>query len=133
MNQKSLIYFRKEILENFKCQKSGQCCKCPGTVYVNKEEKLNMSKELNIVLTEFNQKYVHQDNGWDSISTSRFRTQCFLNKSNKCGVYKSRPKSCKTYPNWDSIWKSNESLTTEIDQCPGLKLAIKKYQSTREK
>ncbi len=133
MKQNKLINFRKEILNNFKCQKSGNCCKCPGTVYVNKEDKLNISKDLNISLTEFNQKYIYQDNGWDCISTSRFRPRCFLNESNNCSVYQSRPKSCKTYPNWESIWESEDSLNNEIAQCPGLKLAVKKYQDINQK
>ena len=48
-------------------------------------------------------------------------------------MYQSRPKSCKTYPNWESIWESEDSLNNEIAQCPGLKLAVKKYQDINQK
>ena len=126
MLQNKLINYKDEIIANFKCQQSGNCCTCPGTVYVTNTDKQNMAKELNVLISEFNQKYVQSYNGWDIISTPRFRSRCFLDKSNNCKVYKSRPKSCKTYPRWDYIWQSDNHLLNEATQCPGLKLAISK-------
>ena len=119
---------RKEILKLFKCKKSGNCCKCPGYVYVSKQDQLNMAKELEISINEFKKKYVLSDKGWDTISTPHFRNRCFL-EGNSCLVYNSRPKSCRTYPNWDSIWESEHALLNESTQCPGLEFAIKNFQN----
>tara|TARA_A100001015_G_C14994514_1_gene715586 strand:- start:794 stop:1195 length:402 start_codon:yes stop_codon:yes gene_type:complete len=126
MIKKKLIDLKESILENFKCQKSGKCCTCSGNVYVTQNDKLNMSKELNISLIKFQQQYIHVNNGWECVSTDRFRTRCFLNKTNHCMVYKSRPNACKTYPNWDIIWELDANLKNEINSCPGLKSAVKK-------
>ena len=127
---KNLIQSKNEILKRFKCQQSGNCCKCDGNVYITNIDKLNMAKKLNINTIEFQQHYVQLHNGWESISTSRFRPRCFLDKNDQCLVYSARPKSCKTYPHWNSIWQSEEALLTEAEQCPGLKLAIEGYQNS---
>jgi uncharacterized protein len=130
MTQKSLIDYKDSILASFKCQKSGNCCTCSGTVYVTQTDKQSMASELKILISEFNQNYIQRHNGWEAVSTPRFRPRCFLDKTNKCSVYAARPKSCKTYPRWDFIWESDYTLLEEASQCPGLKLAIKGVKET---
>ena len=122
----SLIDHKKEILDLFECQQTGKCCRCPGYVYVTKQEIQNMSSILDQTPHDFRQQYVKKDQGWDTIATPDFRPNCFLDKKNACKVYKARPKACKTYPNWPSIWESEVNLLKETQVCAGLKLAVKK-------
>ena len=116
--------YRKSVLAAFKCQQSGNCCRCPGVVYASFATQQKMAKELNMSLPEFKQHYISKKNGWEVVSSKNFRPNCFLTKHNQCKVYHSRPTPCKTYPNWDSIWESPNSLQAEAKLCPGLKKAI---------
>jgi len=93
-------------IEHFNCQQSGNCCKCPGVVYVTQADIQGMASKLQLTEFDFRQKYVIKQNGWDVISTTTHRPKCFLNDSNQCDVYEFRPKACRTYPNWDVIWIS---------------------------
>ena len=119
-----LIEHKKEILNQFKCQKSGNCCKADGFVFVSKENITNMSRELNLSEFEFRQKYTRKHNGWEIVASPNFQQNCFLTCNKTCRVYKSRPSACQTYPNWPSIWKSDMTLLKEAETCPGLKKSI---------
>ena len=121
--------YRKKVLDTFECQQSGNCCRCPGVVYAPFHVQEKMAKELKVPLSEFKQRYVIKENGWELVSSHNFRPNCFLTKENKCLVYQSRPMPCKTYPNWDSIWTSKDTLQAEAKCCPGLKKAIAKINT----
>ena len=128
MQRKSIINFREEIIERFVCQKSGNCCKSSGYVYASHQEMTRMAKTLNISLHKFRKHFVTNINGWPLISSPEFRNECFLNNDSKCTIYHDRPLACKTYPNWDTIWENELSLQNEMEQCPGLKLAVNSLQ-----
>jgi uncharacterized protein len=116
--------FRKQVLSHFKCQQSGNCCKCPGTVYVTPEELEGMSKILDEPVLNFREKYIQKRNGWDTVANPDFRPDCFLDEDNRCKVYGSRPKHCRTYPDWDELWVSRDVIESEAEVCPGLRKAL---------
>ena len=119
-----LTNYRKEILSHFTCQNTGKCCLSPGYVYVNQDNILSMSKALNVSIDFFINHFVTRINGWPTIASPTFRTHCFLNENNHCDVYLSRPEACRTYPDWDAIWDSNDSIQKEAQSCAGLNKAI---------
>jgi Fe-S-cluster containining protein len=119
-----LIEKKDEILANFKCQNSGNCCKAGGYVYVTADTIEKMAKILQTSPIDFRQTYTQKDNGWDIIASPNFNTNCLLDENNRCKVYDARPLACRTYPNWPSIWQSDETLVEESKSCPGLKQAI---------
>jgi len=121
-----LIEKKDKILANFKCQNSGNCCKAGGYVYVTADNIEKMAKILHTSPIDFRQTYTKKDNGWDIIASPNFNTNCLLDENNKCKVYEARPLACRTYPNWPSIWQSDQTLLEESKSCPGLKQAISK-------
>lgn len=118
------------ILQRFKCQQSGNCCKCPGVVYVTPADIQGMAKTLKMSEIEFRHEFVIKQNGWDVISTTTHRPNCFLDENNRCQVYEHRPTACRTYPDWDVIWESEATLEKECQLCPGLKAAVKISKTT---
>ena len=48
-----LVPHRARILEEFKCQNTGNCCLYPAGMYVNEENIMNMSKELDVTPSFF--------------------------------------------------------------------------------
>jgi len=123
-----LSQLKTALLSEFKCQKSGNCCKREGYVYVTQTELTAMAKTLKLSAATFTKRYITYDNGWPVIATPTHRPRCFLNDKNQCQVYDNRPIACKTYPDWPSIWESKESILSEIAQCPGLKRAFEKIK-----
>ena len=119
-----LIDHRSKILAHFKCQNSGNCCKTPGYVYVSQSDINAMANNLNLPVHMFKRFFVTRINGWHAIAGPNFRSQCFLSDDNLCEVYHSRPKKCRTYPDWDYIWENDESLIKESQACKGLANAI---------
>tara|TARA_A100001015_G_scaffold321352_1_gene451666 strand:+ start:4460 stop:4855 length:396 start_codon:yes stop_codon:yes gene_type:complete len=126
----SLTKNKDLILSNFKCQNSGNCCRSDGFVYLNQIELETMAKELNISIELFKSQFTKIINGWTVIASPHFRQNCFLNPSNRCMVYQSRPNACQSYPNWASIWESETALILETTRCPGLKKAVDLFKST---
>ena len=105
---------KESILKHFTCQKTGNCCRTAGTVYVTDDNIKQMASQLKLPIFEFKQKFTLRKNGWQIIADTRFRPNCFLNKDNYCDVYESRPHKCKTYPNWPEIWENKTSFLKEI-------------------
>ena len=122
--------FRRSVLSNFKCQQSGNCCKCPGVVYVEPTDIENMAKISGDSVSEFRKEYVVKHKGWDVIATRTHRTNCFLDDKNRCQVYEARPKACRTYPDWDMLWENEDDLKAECKLCPALKKAVEDTNKT---
>ena len=123
----SLIEKRQAILAAFQCQQSGNCCKAAGVVYLDITEQQQMARVLGLSLMEFLQQYTKREQGWCVLADHRFRPTCMLNAKNGCSVYEARPKACRTYPDWDNIWESDEHLYAEMKVCPGLKKAVQHF------
>ena len=120
------INFKKdEILSYFSCQKTGNCCRADGIVYVDVSEIEKMATLLGLCVTEFMTRYVRRKNGWMVIADHQYRKNCFLDQNQHCKVYAARPKQCMTYPNWPEIWESKENLMKETLLCPALRKATK--------
>ena len=119
----SILEQKDSILSQFKCQKTGNCCRTSGVVYASQSEINAMAAELKIDITTFFQRYVQKKNGWVTISNQHFRPNCFLTPNNQCRIYNCRPNHCKTYPNWPDIWESEDSFFKELLLCPALKKA----------
>ena len=104
------------ILAKFNCQQSGNCCRCPGSVYVDKTTILKMANQMNVNEFEFRQQYVQKDRGWSIVSNRNFRPNCFLTEKSTCEVYSARPQKCKSYPDWPEIWESDLKIINEKSQ-----------------
>ena len=91
-----------------------------------------MASILQISEFEFRQQYVTKENGYELIASPTVNHNCLLDCNNHCKVYNARPESCKTYPNWDAIWQSEESVLNETKLCKGLKLAVEKFLKIKE-
>jgi Fe-S-cluster containining protein len=121
-----LLALKEDILAKFECQKSGNCCRREGVVYATVPEMKAMADFLGINLGDFIQRFTQRKDGWYMIASPTHRPTCFLTPENTCSVYQFRPKACKTYPHWPSIWMSEEDILTELALCPGLKKAFEK-------
>jgi uncharacterized protein len=119
-----MLTIKSKMLSAFKCQQSGNCCRCPGIVYVTQSEVESMAAIKNLSVIKFKEIYVKRQNGWEVVASTTFRKDCFLNKKNQCDVYGARPKQCRTYPNWPEIWESKEAIIKETKLCPGFKKAF---------
>ena len=125
----TLIHQKEKILNTFTCQQSGNCCRCPGYVYVTQHDITNMAHIKECTSSEFKTRYTQQKKGWSLIASPTFRTHCFLNKKNQCTVYNARPSACKTYPNWPHIWKNDTTLLNEAKKCPGLRKTLNQIKN----
>lgn len=122
-----LVHKKDAILKAFKCQQSGNCCKCPGFVYVDEKTVQEMASILKIDVSEFVSNYVKIEKGWKVVATPTYRSNCFLDERNNCKVYEARPNACRTYPDWPGIWESDAKLLEETRLCPGLRLAVSQF------
>ncbi|RAP39139.1 hypothetical protein DID80_00610 [Candidatus Marinamargulisbacteria bacterium SCGC AAA071-K20] len=126
----SLISKKETILKNFNCQQSGNCCKCPGYVYVEESDISNMAEIKKESVSDFKKNYVQRQKSWQLIASPNFRPNCFLDDNNGCSVYEARPKACRTYPNWPEIWVSDEALLQEMKVCPALKKSVQSIENS---
>jgi Fe-S-cluster containining protein len=126
LNGGLVVHLKSEILSQFKCQGSGNCCRAGGYVRVTIPEIIALSERLNLTPEVFRSQFVVRLNGWEMISTPTHRPLCFLNEDHQCGVYDQRPSACRTYPDWPEIWESEATLREESRQCPGLAQAMSK-------
>ena len=110
-------------MQNFKCQQTGNCCRVEGVVVANQSELVQMADFLDIDLATFLMRFTVVRNGYRVLADKRFRPDCFLNESAGCSIYPVRPKACKTYPHWNTIWESRDSFFKELLVCKGLKKA----------
>lgn len=124
MTERSLLSHQAQILRNFSCQKSGNCCRAPGYVYVTTRDITLMAEKLGLPEDEFRRSYVRRVKGWEVIAAPDFRPGCFLDAEHRCRVYEVRPQACRTYPHWPQIWASEDALRNELAQCPGLRRAV---------
>ncbi|MBT6120351.1 hypothetical protein HOH45_02675 [bacterium] len=125
-NSTRLVDMKSTILSKFKCHQTGACCRHSGYVRVNTLQVQKMASILKTDIVSFLRKFTIKKNGWTLIATPNFRPSCFLDETNSCTVYEGRPSSCKSYPDWPTIWESDETLLKEAVLCKGLDYALKK-------
>ena len=116
------IDYKKGI--KFECQGSGNCCVSRGSygyVYLSKIDLKRFSKDFNISVKKFKEKYCQVTDGFIHLNEKKnLKGKCLFLKKNKCSVYKSRPSQCRTWPFWNEnmdakIWNGDISLN-----CPGI-------------
>ena len=108
----------------FECQGSGNCCVSRdsyGFVYLSPGDLKRFSKDLNISIKKFKEKYCQVTDGFiHLIEKKNLKGKCIFLKKNRCSVYKSRPSQCRTWPFWNEnmdakVWNQDISVN-----CPGI-------------
>jgi Fe-S-cluster containining protein len=104
----------------FKCTGCGACCsKEPGAVFISEQEAASMAEYLQISLEHFYQLYTRKLHGLTSLKEKE-NFDCVFLIDNRCSLYESRPKQCKTYPFWPELLESKEAWEEEKQRCEGL-------------
>ncbi|MBT5953751.1 YkgJ family cysteine cluster protein [bacterium] len=127
-----MVSMKSLILSKFKCKQTGACCRDSGYVRVNSVQIQKMASVLEIDVAYFLNNFTIKKNGWTLIAAPNYRPDCFLDENNRCTVYEGRPAACKSYPNWSTIWDSDESLLKEAALCKGLENAIEIVKSEKK-
>ncbi len=81
----------KEILENFKCRRCGNCCKWPGIVRLTDDDADNIAEYLGIPFEEFIEKYTR-------LSPDRRCLVLTDNEQGGCIFYREPPPGCLIQP-----------------------------------
>ena len=105
----------------FKCTECGDCCTgAPGYVWVNQEEIDALAARLDMTVAEFERRYVVRV-GVRRTLKERKNYDCVLldPETHQCTAYEARPRQCRTWPFWDSNFKSPEAWQRTCEVCPG--------------
>ena len=85
----------KKVFNKLNCLDCAYCCNSLGPRLTDKDIR-EMSKELDMKASEFENKYLKTDEDNDLVFS---QLPCpFLDKDNYCLVYNSRPRACRDYP-----------------------------------
>ena len=129
MKEEQTLPWYKDGLK-FKCTGCGACCTgSPGYVFLTSEDENNISKELKISIQEFQKKYTRIFMGRRSLTEDKKNYDCVFLKNNKCSLYESRPKQCRTYPFWSGIMQKKEHWEEEKQYCEGINHSESKHYS----
>lgn len=105
----------------FKCTGCGKCCTgSPGYVWVTEDEIIAISEYLNITIQEFSNKHLRKIGNRFSLRESTQTYDCTFLHENKCSIYETRPKQCKTYPWWIQNLRSREDWEIARLTCEGI-------------
>lgn len=89
----------EEIFAKTDCLTCGNCCRTTSPIFRDVDIE-RIAKHVGMRVTEFTDKYLHQDEERDWVLNSSPCT--FLNlDDNKCSIYEFRPKACREYPHTD--------------------------------
>lgn len=105
----------------FTCTQCGDCCTgAPGVVWVNEEEIADIAKELDKPVGEIRLFHTRLVRGRVSLVEHQNGDCTFFNPETRgCGVYKSRPTQCRTWPFWQSNIESEGKWKQVCEDCPG--------------
>ena len=113
----------------FDCTLCGGCCTGQeGFVNFTDDEAKAMADDLGIPLDKFLKKYTHNTPAGPSLTErkTKFGYDCvFLDRKTipgkaVCGVYKSRPVQCRTWPFWETNLSSEHAWRGAAAGCPGI-------------
>ena len=104
------------MLENFKCEKCGNCCKGEGIVKVSYEEFSKICKYLNISKAEA-LRYFFIKRGKIFIIRDKDNKECIFLRNNLCLINNVKPEQCKNFP---LKWNTKEMLS----ECAGYRKLI---------
>lgn len=106
----------------FECQGSGQCCVSRdgyGYVYMTKEDRIRMAKELGIPTGQFTKKYCKSEDGIYSLIDGE-EGRCQFLVDSKCSIYQGRPTQCRTWPFWPEVMNAKVWKKEVASYCPGV-------------
>ena len=131
----------------FTCQGSGKCCVSRGQygfVYLTREDRRNLAKELGLDTAQFTRQYCDKDGDYFHLRENDNGPDCLFLVDNKCSVYKGRPTQCRTWPFWPEVMKPKTWKKEVVDFCPGankgrlytaleIKSLVKEQEESEEK
>lgn len=107
----------------FKCTECGGCCTgAPGEVPVSDEEIQAIATELDMAIDLFKRRFLRLKDNRYLLTEKKKTYDCIFLKDKKCGIYKARPKQCRTYPWWKENLTSEESWRVEAKRCEGINM-----------
>ncbi len=105
----------------FKCTGCGSCCGgSPGYVFLTESDEIRLAQSLSLSVEEFQKKYTRLFMGRRSLIEKKEQYDCIFLENQKCSVYESRPKQCRTYPFWSGIMENPENWEDEKRYCEGI-------------
>ena len=112
----------------FSCTQCGNCCTGPpGYVWFTPDEGDAMAAHLGLDPKIFLRRYAHQVDGrWtlNEQKTPHGYDCVFLDRTNEgkaiCGLYRSRPTQCRTWPFWPENTDKASFWRTAAKTCPGI-------------
>lgn len=114
-----MTWYKKGL--KFGCTQCGQCCTgSPGYVWIDDAEIQEMADYLGIPKEEFIQRYTRQVDGALALLEFPRSYDCIFLRDNKCLVYNSRPKQCRTFPFWPENLTSKEAWEKTKSRCEGV-------------
>lgn len=105
----------------FTCTECGKCCTgSPGYVWVSDIEIEKIAQLLQISFEEFVKKYTRKVAGRTSLLEDYRSYDCIFLKDNRCQIYASRPKQCRSFPWWIENLKTRKDWEKEALRCEGI-------------
>ena len=105
----------------FKCTGCGQCCTgSPGHVWVSDEEIAAMAEKLKLSVDAFCKKYTRLIGRKLSLLENPNNWDCVFLEEDKCRLYDTRPKQCRTFPWWSDNLASPCAWKQTAKGCEGI-------------
>jgi hypothetical protein len=95
-------FIAEKILENYKCQQCGKCCRIPAEHFLSEASRI--ANKINMPIDEFILKYCQKVKKFNTKTVSiYFRTPCpFLEDQSEdksiCKIHNFRPMVCRAFP-----------------------------------
>lgn len=105
----------------FECQGSGRCCVSRGGygfVYLSKEDRRALAKQLNLTTSQFTRRYCTKTEGWFHLREQG--KDCVFLEGSRCRVYEARPTQCRTWPFWPENMNARAWNRDVLKFCPGV-------------
>lgn len=128
--EKLPLWYEKGL--KFKCTGCGACCsKEPGYVWLTEKDIETAATHLNLSRNEFLKKYTRNVSGRYSL-IEHPNYDCIFLKENRCSIYLSRPKQCRTFPFWEGNLESRDTWNEAALGCEGINHKDAKLLSIEE-
>jgi len=117
-----MTFYRRAGLR-FECTGCGACCTgaADHEVALTPAERDTIRAFLGLSRAWFRRRYLVRDrDGRDGIRLGRDGRCPFLGNDNRCGIYRVRPRQCRTYPWWPELLESRAAWNAEARRCEGM-------------
>jgi Fe-S-cluster containining protein len=87
-------------MEEFTCQRCGNCCRVPGYVRLAGEEIPRIASHLGLEVREFTRQYTRltRDRSGLSLKEHPDHSCIFLGGDGACGIQGAKPRQCRSFP-----------------------------------